>query len=250
MPVSFKKTFKVQAIETPIFRPGDHLAEFIIQALDSYKVPEKSILVVTSKLFSLVEGLMVKLDSEDKESLIKHESDQYIGKGVHDFHLTIKHGLLMPSAGIDQSNSPENDHLLLPRDPYKSLEDLWPVLREQWKLKQLGLLMTDSHTTPLRRGVTGVGLAHWGFKAVRDCRGELDLFDRELKVTTINNVDALSASAVWAMGEGADQCPLALIEGASLEWTDSSSHQEIQIPFKEDLYNILFEDKIAEGEEE
>ena len=159
-----------------------------------------------------------------------------LGKGSHGFHLTIKEGLMLASAGVDESNAPGGRFLLLPKNPYRSLKKLWNRLKSKWRLNHLGLLMTDSHTTPLRRGVVGAGLAHWGFKGVRDLRGLPDLYGRVMRVTTVNHVDALSAAAVWMMGEGDRRCPLVLIENADLEWTSDSCKEEVQISLEEDLY--------------
>ena len=236
------KTLKITSVKTPLFQLGGNLADFIIKALEGYCVKEKTVLAVSSKLFSLAENRTTQ--TQDKDQLIKKEADHYLGEGNYGFHLTVKEGLLMPSAGIDQSNSPTGEFLLFPKNPYLSLEKLFPLLKKKWNLKKLGLLMTDSHTTALRRGVTGVALAHQGFKAVKDLRGGSDLFGRKLKVTTINNLDALSAGAVWMMGEAGEQTPLALIEGADLEWQDSSSKDEIRIPLEDDLYKPLLKGRV------
>ena len=234
----FTKKLNIQGVQTELFPLGGDLQAFIVQSLSTFSVKENTVLAIASKLFSLAEGRVVK--TKDKKQLVLQEADQYLGENDYGFHLTIKEGLLLPSAGIDQSNSPTGDYLLFPKNPYQSLQKLWLYLKAKWSLKNLGLIMTDSHTTPLRKGVTGVGIAHFGFQAVLDQRGEKDLYGRELKVTTINNVDALASSAVWTMGEGKDRCPLALIEGAILTWQDHSSSEDIRISSKEDLYRPLF----------
>ena len=233
------QTLKIKSIQTSLFPLGGDLAHFIIKNLSSSPVKEKTVLAISSKLFSLAQNRNIQ--TENKEQLIKKEADQYLGPGAYGFHLTIKEGLLLPSAGIDLSNSPTGEYLLFPKNPYLLLNKLWTTLKSTWNLKTLGLLMTDSHTTPLRRGVTGVALAHWGFQAVKDCRGQKDLYQKELKVTTINNVDALAAAAVWMMGEGSECRPLALIEYADLQWENVSSKKDIAIPLEEDLYKPLLE---------
>ena len=235
-------TLKITPIATDLFQQGESLEKFILSSLEDYSVKEESVLAVSSKLFSLAENRVVQ--TTDKNKLIQQEADEDLGESSYGYHLTIKEGLLLPSAGIDQSNSPTGEYLLFPKNPYLSLNKLWKALTNRWSLKRFGLLMTDSHTTPLRRGVTGVALAHWGFKAVKDLRGQPDLYGRELKVTTINNVDALAGGAVWLMGEGSERRPLALIENASLEWSSSSSSEEIRIPIEEDLYKSLLKNKI------
>ncbi|MDE0151588.1 MAG: coenzyme F420-0:L-glutamate ligase [Bdellovibrionales bacterium] len=236
------KPLKITPITTALFQQGENLGQFIVNSLSDYPIKEESILAVSSKLFSLAEGRVVK--TTDKKHLIQQEADEDLGESSHGYHLTIKEGLLLPSAGVDQSNSPTGDYLLFPKNPYLSLKKIWNFLTSHWSLKKFGLLMTDSHTTPLRRGVTGVALAHWGFKAVKDLREKPDLYGRELKVTTVNNVDALASSAVWLMGEGNERRPLALIENAKLEWSSSSSSEEIRIPIEEDLYKNLLKNKI------
>ncbi len=58
-------------------------------------------------------------------------------------------------------------------------------------------------------------LAHSGFQAVNDYVGTPDLFGRRLRVTRVNVADALAAAAVFTMGEGAEQTPLAVISDLS-----------------------------------
>ena len=236
-----KSTLQVIPIFTDLYS-GKDLESFIIKSLKDFPVKEKSILAITSKIFSIAEDRQVA--EVDKEKLIHQEADFYLAQSHYGHHLTIKEGLMLPSAGIDQSNSPTGEYLLLPKNPYLSLKNLWQKLKMKWNLETLGLLMTDSHTTPLRRGVTGVALAHWGFEAVTDCRGESDLYGRKLKVTTINNNDSLATMAVWMMGEGDEKCPLVMIENAQLNWTNQSDAKEISIPLKEDLYKVLLESRI------
>ena len=236
-------SLKVTPIHTSLFQAGECLKTFILQELSSYSIQEKSVIAVSSKLFSLAENRIAPA-TQKKSSLIQKEADYDLGTSSYGYHLTIKEGLLLPSAGIDESNSPTGGYLLFPKNPYASLKKLWTSLKSQWQIQKLGLLMTDSHTTPLRRGVTGTAIAHWGFKAVRDCRGQRDLYQKELKVTTVNNIDALASTAVWMMGEGGESRPLAVIENAPLEWENKSSSKEIRIPLEEDLYQPLLKHAI------
>ena len=233
-----KSTLQVVPIFTKLYS-DENLESFIVESLKDYSIKENSVLAITSKLFSLEENR--KVSEKDKEKIVREEADHYLAQSHYGHHLTIKEGMILPSSGIDQSNSPSGEYLLLPKNPYLSLKNLWEKLKKKWSLKTLGLLMTDSSTTPLRRGVTGVALAHWGFEAVTDLRGEEDLYKRKLQVTTINNNDALATMAVWMMGEGKEQCPLVMIENAKLQWSDKSSPDEIRIPLQEDLYRVLLE---------
>ena len=145
----------------------------------------------------------------------------------------------MPSAGIDESNSETGEYILYPKDPFASAHNLWAALRETWKIKNLGVLITDSHTTPLRRGVTGICVSYAGFSAVRNMVGTEDLFGRPLRMTQMNFADGLAAAAVMLMGEGAESQPMALIENAAVQFCQRIDPSEIAIPLEEDLYYPL-----------
>jgi dihydrofolate synthase / folylpolyglutamate synthase len=229
----------VEALQTRIFRAGADLVEFVAEALQGHSV-EGKVLAITSKIVSLSEGATVPEGSIAKADLIAKEADTHLGIGGMGVHLTIKHSLLIPSAGIDESNSENGDYILFPKDPYASAKRIHQTLKQRLQLSNFGILITDSCPPPLRRGVIGVSLAHWGFKATRSFVGEKDLFGRELQMTTVNVVDSLAAMAVFAMGEANESAPLALVSGVDLEFTDSSSVDEIAMPAADDLYSPLF----------
>ncbi len=149
----------------------------------------------------------------------------------------------MPTAGIDESNA-DGAYVLWPFDPQKSANDIRAYLRERHKVNDLGVIITDSKTTPLRRGVTGVSIAHSGFSALKNYIGEPDIFGKQLRVTKSNVADALATSAVIVMGEGNEQTPLALITDVpfvNFVHEDPSEEElhELTIPLDEDLYGPI-----------
>lgn len=235
-----RKPFSVLPIQTEIFRPWDKLAEFIVNSVPSDLVCENMTIAVTSKIVSLAEGRLVNKSLYSKVDLVQREADVYLGEIGHGCHLTVKSGLLMASAGIDESNSETNEFILYPKNPFLSATNLWRDLKNIWKIDRLGVILTDSHTTPLRRGVTGVCLSYAGFQAVRSLIGTPDLFGRPLKMTQMNLADGLAASAVMVMGEGSERRPIAVLQNAPIEFTDSWQVEEFQIPLEEDLYSPLF----------
>jgi len=228
----------VNPIQTSIFHPGDDLVEFILQNA-SMHLKENSILAITSKIFSIAENRIIPRDSISKIDLIKKDCDYFVCETSHGVCLTIKHGLLIPSSGIDESNSESGDYLLFPENPFQSLEILHEKLQSKLNIRSFGLIMTDSHSHALRKGVTGIALAHWGFKATRNLVGAEDLFGRKLKMTMVNVVDSLAVSAVLTMGEAAEACPLAILQCNHIEFTDRTDPSEIRIPLEEDLYGPL-----------
>lgn len=215
--------------------------------LDKYvpKTFEKDILVITSKIISLMEGSYVlKEGSPSKAELIQHSADAYLPKESN-FFLTLKNHLLIPAAGIDESNA-EGIYIFLPKDSQKTAEEIWSYLCKRDNRKELGVIITDSHTTPLRRGVLGVSLGFCGFKALYSYIGKPDCFGDPLEVTYTNLVDSLAASAVLCMGEGNEQTPIAIIQNApKIEFTQAPPDQKeldfFYVPMKEDLYGPLLE---------
>lgn len=236
---------QVTALKTKIYRPGANLIDFIDESVPGDLRQENCVLAITSKIVSLAERRTVSKNSIEKRALVEREADYFLGEIGHGCFLTIKEGLLIPSAGIDESNSESGDYILYPADPFHSARELWSALRKRWDLKNLGIIITDSHTTPLRRGVTGIGLSYAGFSAVKSLIGSEDLFGRQLRVTTINYLDGLSAAAVLAMGEGAECQPLAWIGASGVDFCETIDPREIQIPVEEDLYGPLLHNRLA-----
>ena len=229
----------VFAIKTNVFHPSESLTEFLTKHL-SQGLENESILVITSKVVSLAEGMLIKKGTITKAELVRREADIFLGEGGHGCLLTIKHGLMIPSAGIDESNSEDGSFILYPKDPFNSAKKIWQDLKQHYKLKKLGILISDSHTSPLRQGVTGIALSYWGFQGVRSHIGTPDIFGRELKMTKVNWADGLASMATLTMGEANECQPVAVITGAAVNFVDEIDPSEIQMPIKEDLYYPLF----------
>jgi putative folate metabolism gamma-glutamate ligase len=185
----------------------------IFNVIDKYvdRLEENSILVVTSKIVALCEGNVVDSNA-NKDTLVKREADMYLPKETNTYQLyvSIKNNVLAVNAGIDESNS-SNGYVLWPKVPQKSANIIRQHLKEKFKFKNVGVIITDSKTTPLRSGITGIGIAHSGFKAINDQIGQPDIFGKELKMTKVNIMDGISAAACVVMGESSEQTPLAIV---------------------------------------
>jgi len=235
---------KVTAVKTRLIMPFECTIEDII-AESVPEMNEKSVLAVSSKIVSLCEGNVLPADSISKDRLIEAEADCYIPskESRYGVYITIKNGLIAPSAGIDESNS--NGYLIMwPRDPQQSANRIWSFLRDRYKLQHAGVIITDSATNPLRWGVTGRSLAHCGFKGLKIRIGEKDLFNKTLRQTRIDMAGGLAASAVLCMGEADEQTPLAIIEDVPfIEFQDreptSEELDQLKLEIKDDLYEPL-----------
>jgi len=214
-----------------MYPPQDDLLEKIKES--RLQPSEGDVIAITSKVVSIWQGRCIHKRDIEKDKLIQKEAEYYLDRDAvpgQFIILTMKNGILIPSAGIDTSNS--GDYFTLwPDKPRQAAEELLSWLKNTYRLQELGVIITDSKTTPLRRGVTGVAIAWAGFEPVYDCRREKDIFGEELKITQINVPDALSASAVFVMGEGGEQTPIAVIKDAPY------IRREVPKHIKEDLFN-------------
>ena len=218
----------------------------LLSLLDQFvvNVPERSILAVTSKIVSLCEGRVMDKDIE-KQSLIEKEADLFLApeENIYGISMTIKRDLLIPAAGIDESNG-GGQYVLWPRDPQKTANAVRVYLTKRFSLKYVGVLITDSKTTPLRWGTTGTTLAHSGFVGVNNYIGTPDLFGKKFEVTKVNVRDGLAASAVLVMGEAREQTPIALITSVPfVRFQDRDPTKKeleaLRISMDEDLYGPI-----------
>lgn len=223
-------------IRTRVFQEGDNLFAFITDYFK--KIPEKSVIVVTSKIVALAEKrTAVAKNVQTKEKMIRKESEFAIPTKY--VWLTVKDEMVMASAGIDESNA-NGKLILLPKNSFKTARDLRNKLRKRYRVKHLGVLITDSRTIPLRAGVTGAALGYAGFCGVKDYRGTPDIFGRKFKFSRTNVADSLATAAVLIMGEGNEQQPLAIIEKTPIEFCDKLHRKELHINIQEDMYRPLF----------
>lgn len=227
------KTAKILPGSTDIFS----LLDASLSSID-----EGSVLAITSKVISLCENRVVPLGTKDKEELMVDESAYYLpaehSKYGHRF--TITNNTLIPSAGIDESNG-SGHYVLWPKDPQKSANAIRQYLSERFSLKHIGVVITDSTCQSLRLGTAGIAIAHSGFNALNDYVGKPDLFGRLLGVTQSNIAGGLAAAAVLAMGEGAEQTPLCVIEKlpfVKFQERDPTPEElsSLRIPLEDDLF--------------
>ncbi|WP_341756530.1 MULTISPECIES: coenzyme F420-0:L-glutamate ligase [unclassified Candidatus Tisiphia] len=217
------------------------------QILDQYiqDIVDGDIVAITSKIISVMQGRLVPKDSICKNLLIQQEADLVLetDNNPYDLYLTIKNGILIPSAGIDESNV-HGVYVLYPENIQKTAICIWEYLKKKHNIKKIGVVITDSHTTIMRRGVTGIALGWCGFIPLYSYIDKPDLYNIPLKVTQVNILDALATAAVFIMGEGDEQTPIAIIKDApKICFLDRSptieEEKNILIPMDEDLYSPL-----------
>ena len=227
---------QITSYKTALFKLNDALPAFVRTHIKQLR--ERDILVVSSKLVCLWKGCAVEYkNAQQKEDLIRRESDAVLKTKLA--WLTIKSGMVMTNGGVDESNA-DGKLLYLPNDLYACAQELCGALKKIYRLKKLGVIITDSMILPLRTGVIGAAVAYSGFAGVRDERGKKDIFGKPLRTTFVNLADALAAAAAVTMGERKEQMPLCVIKDAPVPFVSKTNSSEIKYPLEQDLYAPLF----------
>lgn len=226
--------------------PQDSLTTAIQKSKLSLK--DGDIIAISSKVVSLDEGRCVPIEGNDKEALIKQEADWYMKAPKTSkwrSRFTISKGVMVGSAGIDESNG-SGHYVLYPEDPFKSAKRLRTWLMKEYGVSELGVIITDSMSMPLRRGAIGFALSWDGIDPLRDYRGTPDIFGRKIKIELANLIDALAAAAVLEMGEGAERTPIAVIRSAkniSLKNRSKRNAAQLIVEPEDDVFAPLFWNK-------
>jgi coenzyme F420-0:L-glutamate ligase len=214
-------------------RPGEKLAQVVCDCLkaEGLTLRRGDIFAVASKIVSTCEGRVVKLADvyvtarakrlsdhwridERLAAVAVKEADAILG-GVDGFLLTVTNGILTANAGVDLKNSPPGTATLWPINPDRSASQLRSRLQRRYKRK-IGVVIVDSHVTPLRLGTVGLAIGLSGFVPIQDCRGVPDLFDRIIRVTQTNLADDIAAAAHLLMGESSERIGGVIIRGSAI----------------------------------
>ena len=225
----------------PILPPRDNFYKILDTSLP--KLKENDVLLITSKVLAIHQGRCVKMGPEiNKDEIIIKEAERYIPRrqSPGGWILTIKEHTLIPAAGIDESNG-NGYYILWPKNSTNLAKQICIYLKEKFKLKNLAVIITDSHTTPLRFGVTGISIGFYGLEPAYDYRGKKDVFGRKLKFTKTNIVDAISAMVVLLMGEGKECTPMVILRDADfIKFTNRTTYKKLVVDPEKDIYSPLY----------
>ena len=243
-------------VRTKVLKPGDDIVKAIISAVkeNSIKIEEDDIFVITEKVVAYSQGRIINLKTikPSKEAiklgkkyniepelmqLIINESDKILG-GIrkYRFMLTIKDGYMIGNAGIDRSNAPKNHVVLVPKNPKETAQEIRRRLMEHFKVN-LCVVIVDSRTQPLRRGLIGLAISGAGFEPIEDLRGQPDLFGKPLRTSWKGTADDIASAAHLLMGEANEQVPIVIVRGVKVKKTDKAfDSKDMYIPPENCLY--------------
>jgi coenzyme F420-0:L-glutamate ligase / coenzyme F420-1:gamma-L-glutamate ligase len=217
----------------PEVRPGDDLAALIGDAVErAGGLEEGDVLVVSQKVVSKAEGRLERTD--DRVAVILREA-RAVRRRRGDFVIAeTEHGFVCASAGVDRSNTPGDDWVvLLPRDPDASAAALRDALAARFGVAP-AVIVTDSFGRAWRQGTTDVAIGVAGMRPLLDLRGEEDARGRPLEATVIAVADELAGAAELVMGK-ASGVPAALVRGYSVPAGEGSA-RELVMPPERDLF--------------
>ncbi len=213
-------------LHTSIIKKGDDLASLLKAAA---MIQPGDILVVSSKAVATAEGAAIDVStivpSNDAEMwaqktgrsaafchVVLQETTRLHGhviNAVHGAMLTEVETIagstvLVPNAGLDESNVENGRAVGWPVDPVQSAKTISDTL-------QVPVIISDSFIIPRRSGVMAFALTVCGIDPIRNDIGKHDLFGHPLALTKEAVADQLCVMANAVMGNGNQSSPAAII---------------------------------------
>jgi coenzyme F420-0:L-glutamate ligase/coenzyme F420-1:gamma-L-glutamate ligase len=229
----------------PEVREGDDIAALIAVVVE---LEDGDVVVVAHKVVSKAEGRVVRLAEvepsaqardlaadEDPRRLevILRESARVVRTRPPLVIAETRHGFVCASAGVDASNAPEPDTVvLLPEDPDASAGRLRARLRELTDA-DVAVIVSDSFGRAWRQGTTDVAIGCAGLRPLLDLHGEHDAAGYELHATVIAVADELAGAAELVRGK-LDRIPAAIVRGFEARGEGAAS--EFVMPPDRDLF--------------
>jgi coenzyme F420-0:L-glutamate ligase / coenzyme F420-1:gamma-L-glutamate ligase len=223
----------------PEVREGDDLAA-LLEAAAQFE--DGDVLVVAQKVVSKAEGRVVRLDEVEASGqaadlaadrdpreleVILREAVRIVRSRAPLVIAETRHGFVCASAGVDHSNAPGPETLvLLPVDPDESARRLAERLG-------VAVIVSDSFGRPFRQGTTDVAIGVAGLTPLLDLRGVRDSVGYELRTTMIAVADEIAGAAELAMGKTAG-IPAVIVRGLDLRGEGSA--RDLVMPAERDLF--------------
>ncbi|MCA9360625.1 coenzyme F420-0:L-glutamate ligase [Candidatus Nomurabacteria bacterium] len=219
--------------------PKDDLFAVLDESLTSLR--EGDVVVISSKVVAINEGRCVTESDFDSTKHNQEKADVIIPRSNWNSPLTIINNVMVGNSGVDRSNS--NGYVtMLPAEPFVSAREIYNFLIKKFALKNLGVIIADSHSVPCRYGAMGVAISFWGIHPLQNHIGKEDLFGRKIKVERSNLVDGITAGATVVMGEVAECMPVVIVRDVpNVEFVDADCKDELFCSFEDDVFNVLYE---------
>jgi coenzyme F420-0:L-glutamate ligase / coenzyme F420-1:gamma-L-glutamate ligase len=233
--------------------PGDDLAA-LIAACAEERLDDRHLIAIAHKVKSKSEGAVVALadvqpserarelaESQGKDArvveVVLRESAEVLRAERDVLVCRTRHGFVCANAGVDASNAPAEDTLvLLPRDPDASARRIRARLRELTGSAP-AVLISDSFGRAWRHGQLDVAIGLAGMQPLDDWRGRTDARGLRLQATWLAVADAAAAAADLARAKDSHE-PVVILEGLERYITadDGPGAAALLRPLEEDLF--------------
>lgn len=209
----------------PMIKKGDDLSTLICNRII---LENGDILCIASTIYSKAKGYTCNLASINPSEYAKeiaerdHEDPRFVQVVLDEAEeilldtpfilAAMSYGHIGVRSGVDRSNIEDGFVILLPPDPMGAAAEI----RERLKSiagKDIGVIITDTCGRAFRRGQTGNAIGWSGMHAIRDFRGDKDLFGHELKITEEAVIDEIAGFANFIMGESNQGIPAVVFRG-------------------------------------
>lgn len=227
----------------PLIRKGDDIAVLICNAVS---LQDGDILCIATTIISKANGYSRRLEevtpgkqacsigsvTGEDPRFLQVVLDQAVDVIIETpFTLTaLPCGHVGVRSGVDSSNVESGTAIYLPPDPTGEAFRLAERINEISGVS-CRVILTDTCGRAFRRGQTGHAIGWSGMTAIRDFRGDTDLYGRVLEITEEAVIDEIAGFANFVMGESNNGVPVVLFRGCPA-W---SGHDEIYFSKNEDI---------------
>jgi coenzyme F420-0:L-glutamate ligase/coenzyme F420-1:gamma-L-glutamate ligase len=227
----------------PLVSEGDDIASLICER---FSLEDGDILSLASTVYSKAKGyvrdLSTVIPSEKAREIAAYDQeDPRFVQVVLDEAVDVliekpfilsqmSYGHVGVRSGVDRSNIEDGFVILLPPDPMAGAEEVRERIRAVSRAS-VGVIITDTVGRAFRRGQTGNAIGWSGIHAIRDFRGDSDLFGHRLLITEEAVVDEFAGFANFVMGESDQGIPAVVFRGCG-SW---NGHDNLFFSPREDI---------------
>ncbi|MBV6760053.1 MULTISPECIES: coenzyme F420-0:L-glutamate ligase [Rhodococcus] len=235
----------------PEFRPGDDLAAAIVTAAPWLRGGD--VLVVTSKVFSKVEGRIVTspTDPEERDAarrrLVEQEAVRVVARKGRTLITENRLGIVQAASGIDGSNVEGSELALLPEDPDGSAQRLRDAIGVALGVT-VAVVVTDTMGRAWRNGQIDAAIGAAGLPVLHGYAGARDSQGNELVVTEVAVADEIAAAGDLVKGK-LGGVPVAVVRGLGLT-DDGSRARDLIRAGEEDLFWLGTAESVERGRAE
>ena len=187
----------------PEVNAGDDLGRLLVAATKDLPLQDGDVLVVTQKVVSKAEGRVVP--ARERAAALAAEARRVLRRSGDMLVTETAHGFVCANAGIDASNVPGDQVVLLPLDPDLSARRIRSRVAALEGV-DVAVVVSDTVGRAWRLGQTDVAIGVAGIEPFVDYRGTTDSQGRAMTATRICVADELAGAAEMVMGKADGVC--------------------------------------------